>query len=106
MTPTRSALVEKVARAISDATLDWCGETPEIWDSHRIAAEAALRAVWEAMREPSEAMMERAGDAITREYAESAWEEAKEMAEALNPRSIYDTMLAASPLGEAIRDAE
>jgi hypothetical protein len=47
-------------------------------------------------REPTEAMLARAGDVIVREYAESDWEEAKDMAEALNPRPIWDAMLAAA----------
>ena len=47
-------------------------------------------------REPTEAMLDRAGEVIVREFAESDWEEAKEMAEALNPRPIWDAMLAAA----------
>ena len=47
--------------------------------------------------EPTEAMMERAGEIITREYAESDWETAKDMAEGLNPRPIWDWMLQAAP---------
>jgi hypothetical protein len=47
-------------------------------------------------REPTEAMLDRAGEVIVREFAESDWEEAKDMAEALNPRPIWDAMLAAA----------
>ena len=47
---------------------------------------------------PSDKMLERAGDMIEREFGESDWEEAKDMAECLNPRPIYDAMCAASPV--------
>ena len=48
--------------------------------------------------EVTEKMNERAGDMIEREYGESDWEEAKDMAEMLNPRPIWDAMFAAAPM--------
>lgn len=88
---TRAELREKVAQAISDATLDWCGETPEIWDSHRIAADAALAVVRAELAEPSAAMLS-AG--IGREpgfYTKSPTADAM---------ITWRQMLAASPLAE------
>ncbi len=68
-------------------------------DLLREAAAALLaREDWVLVpRVPTDAMMQRAGDIIEREYGESDWEEAKDMAEGLNPRPIWDAMLAAAP---------
>lgn len=50
---------------------------------------------------PTDTMLDRAGDAIIREFNESDWDEAKEMAERMNARPIWDAMLAAAEAGEA-----
>jgi hypothetical protein len=47
--------------------------------------------------EPTVKMVDAAGEIIVREYGESDWEEAKDMAEGLNPNPIYKAMLAAAP---------
>lgn len=91
---TRDELREKVAQAISDATLDWCGETPEIWDSHRIAADAALAVVRAELAEPSEAMLDRGVSfalnvTISGEYGWTQY-----------MRDLWSHQIAASPLAE------
>lgn len=56
MTPDK--LREAVARAISASHFKWERDVePEVWDVHRHMADAALRVVREALREPSEAML-------------------------------------------------
>ena len=94
---TRDELREKVAQAISDATLDWCGETPEIWDSHRIAADAALAVVRAELAEPSEAMTDAVwgaslGPMIGERQMPPGFP-------GINT-AIYQAMLSASPLAE------
>lgn len=84
MTPAE--LREKVARAISDATLDWADDPVEIWDSHRMAADAALAVVRAAMREPDAGMLDAC---LTRD----ATEDDLYMA-------IWRAMFDASPLGD------
>lgn len=95
---TRDELREKVARAIFEE-LDVLGisVTPE--EETRLG-KAALAVVRAELAEPSEAMMQHASDAIAWAYVERDWEEAKEMAEDLDPRVIYDAIFAASPLAE------
>lgn len=47
---THDELVEAMARAISEATLDWGDEQPEVWETHRITARATLAAIREAAK--------------------------------------------------------
>lgn len=90
---TRDELREKVAQAISDATLDWCGETPEIWDSHRIAADAALAVVRAELAEPSDRMVDAAWSTFPRIHPgeEPVWGDV---------RRCIVRAIAASPLAE------
>lgn len=45
-------------------------------------------------------MIDAGAERIVREYSESDWEEAKDMAESLNPAQVWAAMLAASPQSE------
>ena len=58
-------LVERVAREISASTLDWGDEEPEVWETHRILARAALREIVAAAGGAA-AMMDDAEDLFAR----------------------------------------
>lgn len=107
---TRDELREKVAAGLrTRLAVNVLRHAPHVghgWINElSVALAADVLAVMRAeLAEPSEAMMQRASDAIAWAYAESDWEEAKEMAEDLDPRVIYDAIFAASPLAEAMQD--
>lgn len=90
MTPEE--LREKVARAIGSSLLD--GALHFDWRVHLEEADAALSVVSEAMREPSEEMMDRGvafalNVKIGSDYGWTPY-----------VRDMFTTMLAASPLAE------
>ncbi len=49
--PAIKAALEAAALAVSEATLDWGDEPPEIWDSHRTTAAEAIAAFLRAIPE-------------------------------------------------------
>jgi len=86
---THDEIRDKVAKAISEATLDWGDEEAEIWDIHRSIATAALAAVREALREPSDEMALQGWLHLPRLHPSWSTEAMK---------GAYRAMLAASPL--------
>ncbi len=99
---TADELVEAVARAMYEArrarvcphAIEWAALDNDYRESFRDEARAAIRAVHEAMREPSEDM-EAAGGKELRLF----------VAPHLHVDKAWRAMLAASPLSEAARDA-
>jgi hypothetical protein len=47
--PAIKAALAEAALAVSEATLDWGDEPPEIWDSHRTTAAEAIAAFLRAL---------------------------------------------------------
>lgn len=94
MTPARSALAEKVARAIARSRH---GEAEEhFWRAYEHDALAALRAVWADLAGDLEMLLLAAHTTRAR---------LAECEEALLAQEVRIRALAASPLGEAVRDA-
>lgn len=87
MTPEE--LIEKIAKEISEMTLDWGDDPVEVWDGHRDIARALHAVVREAMREPN-GEMKRAG-----QNALCMW-----VAPALHADDAWAAMLSHSPLAE------
>lgn len=84
----RGAVIERLEASLRHWR-DECGKLHA-----RIATLRERRLVPDA---PTPEMIEAGAERIVREYAESDWEEAKDMAESLNPAQIWEAMLSASP---------
>jgi len=56
--PAIRAALEAAALAVSEATLDWGDDPPEIWGGHRETAAAAIAAFLRALS-PCDVMMQR-----------------------------------------------
>ena len=85
-----------IARAISETTLDWEDEDPEVWDVHTIQADAILAALDAAgkavvPKEPTQIMIDAAVE-YTSYAADRVYPE-----DSLN---VYHAMLAAAKEGE------
>jgi hypothetical protein len=78
---------------IDDLSAFLAGITPE---ERRIIAGLRDGSLVAVPREPTQDMLDRAGETIMDEFSGNDWETAWDMAEALNPRPIWDAMLAAA----------